>query len=121
MERARIKSKATMANGCMKAILICHSERSEESQFVINRDRNSEMFRFAQHDAEFSGSRRASDNSDTNHSENVQSDSTVDDCRAVRAQQFCRLCQKVRKLPAWDVNLSDDEARFFSANYLAEL
>src|SRR5437762_794711 len=111
MVRARIKNKATMANGCMKAILICHSERSEESQFVINRHRNSEMFRFAQHDTEFSGSRRASDNSDTD-----QSHSTVDDCRAVRAQQFCRLCQKVRKLPAWDVNLSDDEARFFSAN-----
>ena len=45
-----------------------------------------------------------------------QSHSTVDDYRAVRAQQFCRLCQKVWKIPAWDVNLSDDEARFFSGN-----
>ena len=45
-----------------------------------------------------------------------QSHSTVDDHGAVRAQQFCRLCQKVWKIPAWDVNLSDDEARFFSAN-----
>jgi hypothetical protein len=41
--RARIKSKATTANGCMNAILVCHSERSEESQLVI-RAKQTEIF-----------------------------------------------------------------------------
>src|SRR5205823_14917650 len=45
-----------------------------------------------------------------------QSNCTVDDYSVVRAQQFCRPRQKVRKVRAWHVNFGNDQARFVSAN-----
>src|SRR4029077_17903019 len=74
-ESERMQRWQTAACG---AIIVCHSERSEESQFVIKSDKRKirRLFRFAQHDKKWISLRKASDSSDTNHFETAHSDRT---------------------------------------------
>src|SRR5207249_8050427 len=50
-----------------------------------------------------------------------ESNCTVNDDRAIRAQQFRRLRQKVWKVSARNINFGNDEARFFSSDLFPDL
>src|SRR5438093_3791383 len=94
-----LEAKRRWRTAACEAILVCHSERSEastqrtksarpgfQSQFVIRVQTNQRIQRcFASLNMteKFTSSQKASDSSDTNHSENVQSDRTFFSAREI--------------------------------------